>query len=273
MFSNALRPPALLLRSPRVVSGARRVAPLSPRAVATRPTEDPSKEKQERMASDWNRASGEGLCTVREVISFWFDERACFEDGAAHLLWDASWMNGKARTQWYAGTSADASCAKFAATIEATARGDLNAHEDWLKWPHGPMAKIILWDQIARNCFRWTAKAFEFDDKALELARTMARDDDLVEKLPPAYVHFVCSPFTHSERIEDHDLGFHVYEGLAKRCPEVAGFAEGAMKSHRDVIARFGRYPHRNAKQGRESTAEELAWLASDEVPGWAKSQ
>ena len=127
------------------------------------------------MASDWNRASGEGLCTVREVISFWFDERACFEDGAAHLLWDASWMNGKARTQWYAGTSADASCAKFAATIEATARGDLNAHEDWLKWPHGPMAKIILWDQIARNCFRGTAKAFEFDDEALELARTMAR--------------------------------------------------------------------------------------------------
>lgn len=51
------------------------------------------------------------------------------------------------------------------------------------------------------------------------------------------------------------------------------GFARPHIVSHRDVVVRFGRFPHRNANMGRESTPEEVAWLASDEVPGWAKSQ
>ena len=71
----------------------------------------------------------------------------------------------------------------------------------------------------------------------------------------------------------DNDLALDVNARLARRAKEIADGGRGAFLQHRDVIERFGRYPHRNAALGRESTEEEKAWLASDDVPGWAKSQ
>lgn len=217
-------------------------------------------------------ASSASVKTPREVLSFWFGEDAYFGD-KPELMSDGEFMKTKARSLWYAGTSADAACMPFVATIEAAASGALDADPAWSARPDGDFARVILFDQLARNCFRGTPRAFAFDDAALDISRRLCADEDVVATAHPAMVHFLTSPLIHSETLADHDLCLAVNDALAARAPAVAGMGRPHVVAHRDVIARFGRYPHRNKNMGRENTPEETAWLASDEVPGWAKSQ
>ena len=94
-----------------------------------------------------------------------------------------------------------------------------------------------------------------------------------IDAVGASAVHFIISPLMHSEALADHDLALAVNARLATRARDVAAGARGALEEHRDVVKRFGRYPHRNAAMGRASTDAERAWLDSDDVPGWAKSQ
>ncbi len=117
---------------------------------------------------------------------------------------------------------------------------------------------MILLDQISRNLFRGSAEAFAADAKARAIARDMiARGLD--QALAPVERMFVYLPFEHSEDLADQELSVRLFAALdATLGEDVLDYAV----RHRDVIQRFGRFPHRNAALGRVNTAAEAAYLA-----------
>lgn len=135
----------------------------------------------------------------------------------------------------------------------------LAAHEDaaaarlsgWGDRADGALALLILLDQFPRNAFRGSARVYATDGMALALAER-AIEAGLDEKVDPALRLFFYLPFEHSERLEDQERSVLLHERI-----EMAEYA----RHHRDIIRRFGRFPHRNAILGRVSTAEELAFL------------
>ena len=129
----------------------------------------------------------------------------------------------------------------------------------WDATPHGVLARIIVLDQFTRNIFRGTPKAFDGDAQALAAARAMvaAGDDD---RLAPTRRWFVYLPFEHAESLPMQDEAVRLLTRLLETAPQLNEALDFAQR-HRDVIARFGRFPHRNAILGRESTVEELAFL------------
>uniref|UniRef100_A0A7S1VMR4 Uncharacterized protein n=1 Tax=Grammatophora oceanica TaxID=210454 RepID=A0A7S1VMR4_9STRA len=108
-------------------------------------------------------------------------------------------------------------------------------------------------------------------------ADTIIRLSTLDGEVYPPYLQFIISPLMHSELVEDHELATKVADFSLAVAPDSLKECFGRTKSmeleHKKVIDMFGRYPHRNDKLGRESTPEEIEWLASDDLPAWAKSQ
>jgi uncharacterized protein (DUF924 family) len=140
--------------------------------------------------------------------------------------------------------------ARFAAAHEAAASGAL---DDWMKSADSALALLILLDQYPRNSFRGTARMFATDRKALAVAKdAIAHEFDLA--VDPAMRRFFYLPFMHSEQLADQDRSLELYAPLE---PESQRFAV----LHRDIIARFGRFPHRNALLGRTTRAEEQQFL------------
>ena len=130
-------------------------------------------------------------------------------------------------------------------------RGEL-AH--WRATPEGALAEILLLDQFPRNAFRDTPWAFATDALALEAAKAMV-SAGLDKALPDDLRSFAYMPFDHSESLDDQDRAVELLTPLS---PEYACHAH----AHRDLIARFGRFPHRNEILGRASTPEEITFLA-----------
>ncbi|KAG2496755.1 hypothetical protein HYH03_005164 [Edaphochlamys debaryana] len=137
------------------------------------------------------------------------------------------------------------------------------------------VAGIILMDQFTRNAYRGTPRAFSLDTKALEWADfAVASGTD--KKLPAILRIFSYFPYMHSEDLAVQEKGVGLYRSAAEKyeaggdrtvaagakCREALSYAEG----HRDLIARWGRFPHRNAVLGRESTPEEAAGLADGSI-------
>jgi uncharacterized protein (DUF924 family) len=134
--------------------------------------------------------------------------------------------------------------------------------ENWKIDARGRVALIVLLDQVPRNVFRGEAKSFVADPVALSTARELVASplhDELitVEKL------FAYLPFEHSENIDDQMKCVGLYEAIDDHESE-AGWIEFAVL-HKDIVAKFGRFPHRNAILGRENTAAEEAWLKSSD--------
>lgn len=130
--------------------------------------------------------------------------------------------------------------------------------DHWRDDPQACLALILLFDQFSRNMFRDTPRAFAADPRALELARhAVAMGFD--RRVPVVHRAFFYLPFEHSEDIADQHRAVALFEAVDPH----PGKAEGIDYAvrHRDIIARFGRFPHRNAILGRESTAEEIAFL------------
>ena len=121
------------------------------------------------------------------------------------------------------------------------------------------LAWLILCDQFPRNLFRGSAEAFATDGLALALARRMV-EQGLDRQLPHIARTFVYLPFEHSESLADQDEAVRLFEAM-RDDPAMARYIEFAHR-HRDVIVRFGRFPHRNAALARVSTPEEQAYLA-----------
>ena len=180
----------------------------------------------------------------RRVLDFWFGPA----DSPGY---------GTARAVWFESDSAfDAEVRqRFGAAIEPAAQGDLDGIAANAE---GALALIILLDQFPRNVYRGTARAFAHDARARSVAHdALAAGHD--RALAPFMRPFLYLPFEHSEAMADQDRSVALFRAHGDE--RALSFAI----AHRDVIARFGRFPHRNAVLGRASTAEELAFL---EQPG-----
>jgi uncharacterized protein (DUF924 family) len=175
---------------------------------------------------------------------------------------------GRRMRFWFADDAAEARqgrdgeiAARFGALLERAAAGELDS---WADGPRRRLSLIILLDQFPRRMFRGSARAFGYDDKALSLALSgmqSAADAalDAVERI------FFYMPLQHAERAEVQEESVVAYRRLLAEAPvPLRATFESALRSaenHRDIIAQFGRFPHRNQALGRESTAVEEEWL------------
>jgi uncharacterized protein (DUF924 family) len=188
-----------------------------------------------------------------EILEFWFAPRA-EEPGA-----DTAGASRVAPTRafWFVKDE------RFDAEIRerfgaALAAGIAGAFGEWCVTPHGSLARVVLLDQFARNAFRGTPDAFAGDARALATAEdAVARGFD--RALEPCERWFLYMPFEHSEALAQQERAVELFRALAAE----TGLADPLpwAERHRDVIRRFGRFPHRNAILGRASTPEEIAFL------------
>jgi uncharacterized protein (DUF924 family) len=146
----------------------------------------------------------------------------------------------------------------FLTDYERAATGML---ADWEKAPDSALAMVLLLDQIPRNIFRATPRCYATDAMARAVAdRAMARGFDM--KVPSAWRIFFYMPLHHSENLADQQRATALVASLPDRGDPERGENRRYALPYVDVIERFGRFPHRNAILGRQSTAEELAFLA-----------
>lgn len=147
-------------------------------------------------------------------------------------------------------------------------RARMGALQNWTTTANGRLALIILLDQFPRNMFRGSARMFESDSLALREAEAgVAKRDD--ERLSVDGKSFLYMPFMHAEDLTSQDRCVGLFRTMARHLQgdartRVENSLDFAIR-HRDIIKRFGRFPHRNALLGRTSTTEELQFL---EEPG-----
>ncbi|MGJ3253440.1 MAG: DUF924 family protein [Elainellaceae cyanobacterium] len=145
---------------------------------------------------------------------------------------------------------------RFGATYDRAASGQL---DDWKKSPAGCLALVIVLDQFPRNMFRNDPKAFATDEKALAISQwAIARHFD--QDLTPIRRLFLYLPFEHSEQLTHQNQSVEYFARLLDEAPELSDTYSYAIR-HRQVIERFGRFPHRNSILGRDSTPEEREFL------------
>lgn len=176
----------------------------------------------------------------RHILDFWFGA----PDSADF---------GKPREAWFKADDAfDAEIRRrFEAALDEAHAG---SHDGLAATPEGALALTILLDQFPRNIYRGTPRAFAFDPQALAVARqALAAGHD--QAVAPFQRTFLYLPFEHSESLADQERSVALFEALGDE-----NGLDYAVR-HRDIIARFGRFPHRNAILGRESTPEELSFL------------
>lgn len=152
--------------------------------------------------------------------------------------------------------------ARFAGLLERAANGGL---APWADGPRRRLSLIILLDQFPRNIYRGTPRAYAYDAQALQLTLSgMQSAADAA--LTPVERLFFYMPLQHAEAREVQEESVAAYRRLLKEsAPELCAVFAGAARSaenHRAIIERFGRFPHRNAVLGRESTQAEQDWLA-----------
>jgi len=153
--------------------------------------------------------------------------------------------------------------ARFGELPDQAAAGALDG---WLASPRTALALVLALDQLPRNLFRGTARAFAYDACAVEAAEAaLAAGHD--RALHPLEAGSLLLPFEHAERLELQERCVALFEALRARAPAhlaptLAEWADFARR-HRDVILRFGRFPHRNGALGRLPTRAERAWLAA----------
>lgn len=169
----------------------------------------------------------------QEVLSFWFDE-----------VERKSW--------WSANPVFDELIrSRFGDTLRRAVQGELSG---WRDEPEGRLAEIIVLDQFSRNIHRGSPMAFAQDPVALTLAQRAVSEGSHLE-LKAAARNFLLMPWMHSESRVVHEAAERLFlKHASKRTRNVE-------LRHKAIIDRFGRYPHRNAILGRESTAEEIEFL------------
>lgn len=197
--------------------------------------------------------------TAAGVLEFWFGRGGGDLDAGVAAAEIAA---AKTPLWWSKDAQLDAQItARFAATVDAAAAGQLDA---WAESPRGILALIICADQFPRNIRRDSPAAFACDPVALRWAKScVERGDD--QLLAPIQRVFAYLPFEHSEALADQQRSLALYQALAAAAPAAErelfdGYLDYARRHH-DIIAQFGRFPHRNAVLGRPSTAAESAFL------------
>ncbi len=183
---------------------------------------------------------------AQEVLDFWF-------------LAPNDPRYGSQRAEWFRKDDAfDAAIReRFAALAEQAVAGGLREWDQ--KGPLGTLARILVLDQFTRNAYRGTPDAFAGDPLALAAALQLADSGDDQDLLPVQRA-FAYMPFEHAEDAAMQERAVTLFTRLAALNPDYEGMLDYAHR-HRGVIARFGRFPHRNAILGRASTPEELEYL------------
>ena len=162
------------------------------------------------------------------------------------------------RQQWFQKSDAfdEQIRDRFGMLIPRAIAGDLRA---WAAKPEGAVAQILVLDQFTRNVYRGSAQAFAGDARALTAAQALV-NAGLDRTLPGVQRQFVYLPFEHAEDMAAQNESLRLFAQLERDAPEVGELLVWAQRHH-DIVARFGRFPHRNAALGRTSTPEELAFL------------
>ena len=183
---------------------------------------------------------------AQDVLDFWFGPPG----SAAH---------GQPQRAWFVkNDDFDATIrARFGTAIDAALAGGLREWDD--EGPQGVLARILVLDQFTRNAHRGTPRSFEGDALALDAARRLV-DGGADKALAPLQRAFVYMPFEHAEDAYMQERAVELFSVLAAEHPGFDDMLDYAHR-HRGVIARFGRFPHRNAILGRASTPEETAFL------------
>lgn len=190
---------------------------------------------------------------ARQVLEFWFGE---LTEGLAQPAQQHMWYAG--------GEDIDQQIrARFGDLLHETASGQ---HREWAYHPKGRLALIVLFDQFTRHIHRGQAAAFAYDHLALTLCQEgLALGHD--KSLQQAEKGFFYLPLEHAQDLVCQDQAVALFEALLAQALD-AGHRQHAQQAlafarqHRDIIARFGRFPHRNAALGRASTKAELRYLA-----------
>jgi uncharacterized protein (DUF924 family) len=181
-----------------------------------------------------------GTVGAATILNFWFGEPDSSNYGQYKDFWFQSTpeLDQQIRTQ-------------FEPLYKKAVKGELDV---LLQTPEGSLALVILLDQFPRNMYRGTPQAFASDPKALEVA-TEALKKKFDHNLFPLQKMFLYLPFEHSEDIKNQEKSVTLFKALGD---------ESILKyaiEHRDIIAQFGRFPHRNAILGRKSTLKEINFL------------
>jgi uncharacterized protein (DUF924 family) len=166
---------------------------------------------------------------AQAVLDFWFGAPTSADFGQSRKAWFT-------KDDAFDRTIRE----RFGALIEQTLRGE---HDDWADQPPSALARIIVLDQFTRNAFRGTVAAGED------------------EVLPPFMRTFVYLPFEHAEALAMQDESVRLFRRLVGDGDDPAKLVDFALRHHA-IIERFGRFPHRNQFLDRQSTAEEIAFLA-----------
>ena len=195
-----------------------------------------------------------------EILYYWFPEDINDADLETFRRQGERWMRG--------GPEVDREITeRFGEVLEQARRGEL---DHWADTPRGRLALIIVLDQFSRNIYRGSPHSYSQDERALKLAlegieRGMDRQLGAVER------SFFWLPLGHSEDLDLHERSVrHAEEEAANAPPHqraMAEFGVSQARAARDVIARFGRHPHRNEILGRTSTPEELEYLRTETPP------
>lgn len=187
------------------------------------------------------------------LLETWFGETAAHPAAVAGRM---EW--------WFSADQArdQALALQFGDLVEECAAG---AHYDWLEYPEGRLAVIIALDQLPRNLFRGTPRAFAYDPytAALSMAAALTGQD---HQLGPVHRAFLYMPLQHFEDLAGQEAGVALYEQLAADTPQWPQLREGFLpfaRQHRDIIAQFGRFPHRNLTLSRTNTPDEEEYLAA----------
>ena len=189
-----------------------------------------------------------------EILAFWFPPADTRVD--------------RRRMEWWFRGGADAEIVRrFVPVLARATRGEL---DDWARAPRSRLALVVVLDQFSRTVHRDTPQAFAQDPKALRLALDGLANGHYAALATPWEKTFFFLPLGHSEDLAMHERAVAFAEALAAEAqPDARDLllhSASQARGHRDVIARFGRHPHRNAVLGRRSTPEELEYLAKGDL-------
>ena len=174
----------------------------------------------------------------REIIDFWFSDES--------------------RERWFDSTPAfdDLIRERFYHSWQSASRGEL---DHWMETAAGCLALVIVLDQFPLNMFRNQALAYSTEEQARAVART-AIERGFDRQLDSQRLAFLYLPFMHSENLEDQELALRLFDQ-----PGLEGNLRFA-RHHHAIVARFGRFPHRNQALGRDSSTDEIEYLNSDQA-------
>ncbi len=192
-----------------------------------------------------------------DVLEFWFPSLP--DDNLAARVRQWEW--------WFRGGGDAAISENFAPLLEQAIRGEF---DDWAQEPRSRLALILILDQFSRTIYRNTAQAFDQDEKARALTITGIKLGHYTALETPWEKTFFFLPLGHAENLQHLELAVQLADALVdESLPEYRSlleFSAAQARRHCDVVAQFGRQPHRNEFLGRISTPAELAYLANGQL-------